>query len=292
MEKSTVKNLKVQSQEEWTEVIEPHKPWWQLNLGELWRYRDLVVLLVRRDFVAQYKQTILGPLWHIITPLLSTLIYTIVFGNIARLPTDGIPPFLFYLCGTTFWSYFAKCLTSTADTFVANQHIFSKVYFPRLVMPVSQVISAGIGFAIQLGLFWLFALYAFVQGAPIHLSWAVSLFPLLVLLMVMLGLGMGIIVSAMTTKYHDLRHVVSFGVQLLMYATPVIYPLSMVPSKWQKWLLFNPLTSLMEAFRLAFLGEGFFDIYWFVYSALACLLVLIVGMIGFNRVEKVFVDTV
>lgn len=291
MEKHSVRVLASQEQE-WTEVIEPHKPWWQLDLAELWRYKDLIILLVRRDFVAQYKQTILGPLWHVITPLLTTLIYTVIFGNIAKLPTDGIPPFLFYLCGTTFWSYFAKCLTATADTFVVNQNIFSKVYFPRLVMPLSQVISAGIGFIIQLGVFMAFAAYALWQGAPVHVSWALSLLPVLVLLMVMLGLGMGIIVSALTTKYHDLRHVVSFGVQLLMYATPVIYPLSMVPSRWQELLLLNPLTSLMELFRLALLGEGFYHPGWLAYSVFMCVFVLLVGVVSFNRVERIFVDTV
>jgi lipopolysaccharide transport system permease protein len=291
MEKHSVKNLALQEQE-WTEVIEAHKPWWKLNIAELWRYRDLLILLVRRDFVAYYKQTILGPLWHLITPLLSTLIYTVIFGNIAKLPTDGIPPFLFYLCGTTFWGYFAKCFTSTADTFVGNRHIFSKVYFPRLVMPLSQVISAGIGFLIQLGLFLIFAAYAFWQGAPIHFSWAIYLFPLLVLLMVILGLGMGLIISSMTTKYYDLRYAVDFGVQLLMYATPVIYPLSMVPPQWQKYLLLNPLTSLMELFRFSLLGEGSFEPVWFAYSVFMCVLIFLVGVFSFNRVERIFIDTV
>lgn len=294
MEKSATQHqtVAIDNSGEWTEVISSKRPWWSLNLREIWRYRDLILLLVRRDFIAVYKQTILGPLWHFITPLFSTIVYLVVFGNIARLPTDGIPPFLFYLSGVTFWNYFSKCLNSTAETFFTNQYIFSKVYFPRLVMPISQVMSAGIGFLIQFSLFIFIYIIFALKGVSFQISWQVGLLPLAILLMVCLGLGLGIIVSSLTTKYHDLRHAITFGVQLFMYATPVIYPLSMVEGKWKLLLLLNPLTSIIELFRLSIMGQGFFSWYWFAYSVLTCLIVLLVGIFLFNKVERTFIDTI
>ena len=217
--------------ENWDMVIEPQRSLFDLRFGELWRYRDLVLLFVRRDFVAVYKQTILGPLWYLIQPLLTTITFTVIFGQIASLPTDGLPQFLFYMSGTVVWAYFADCLNKTSNTFVRNANLFGKVYFPRMAVPVSILISNLITFAIQFGLFIVFVLFFALRGTPIQPNWTwVALSPLLVLMMAGLGLGFGIIISSLTTKYRDLRFLVTFGVQLLMYATPVIYPVSSIPA--------------------------------------------------------------
>jgi homopolymeric O-antigen transport system permease protein len=276
----------------WDLVIEPAKGWFALHLRELWRYRDLVGLFVRRDFVATYKQTILGPVWHIIQPLLTTLMFTVVFGKIAKLPTDNVPQFIFYMAGTTVWGYFAQCLTRTSGTFIANAGIFGKVYFPRLTVPLSVVISQLIAFAIQFGFF--LAIYAlfWARGAPIHPNWAVALLPLLLLMMAGLGLGFGIIISSMTTKYRDLQVLVQFGVQLWMYATPVIYPLSAAPEKYRWLVLINPMSSIVETFRYAFFSEGVFSWISLGYSAGFTVVLLLGGMALFNRVERTFMDTV
>lgn len=276
----------------WTQTISPQRNWLDLRLGELWRYRDLIWLFVWRDFVAYYKQTILGPLWYLIQPVLTTGVFTVIFGNIAKLSTDGLPTFLFYLAGNTVWNYFSACFTSTSNTFVSNSAIFGKVYFPRLIIPVSVIISNLISFAIRFGLFLVFLMYFKVTGVAIHPNlWTLSL-PILILLMAALGLGLGIIVSSLTTKYRDLQQLVGFGVQLLMYATPVIYPLSSVQGGWRWLLLANPMTPIVEAFRLAFLGVGTVEPLHLVYSAVCTMLIFIIGVLIFNHVETTFMDTV
>jgi lipopolysaccharide transport system permease protein len=284
---------KVQVEEDWSLIIQPQRNWLDLRLGELWRYKDLVLLFVRRDFVAAYKQTILGPLWYLIQPLLTTLTFTVIFGAIAKLPTDGLPQFLFYLSGTVIWTYFADCLTKTSNTFVQNANLFGKVYFPRLAVPVSILISNLITFLIQFGLFIAFAAFFALRGADIHPNWLwVALSPALVLMMAGLGLGFGVIISALTTKYRDLRFLVTFGVQLLMYATPVIYPVSSIPEQFRWLILANPLTPIVEAFRYAFLGAGTVDPGHLLYALAFMLAAVVVGSLVFNRVEATFMDTV
>ena len=279
--------------EDWDMIIESQRSLLDLRLGELWRYKDLVMLFVRRDFVSIYKQTILGPLWYLIQPLLTTITFTIIFGSIASLPTDGLPQFLFYMSGTVVWSYFAACLTKTSETFVQNANLFGKVYFPRLAAPVSILISNLITFAIQFVMFILFMLFFVLQGSNIHpnLLW-IALSPVFVIIMAGLGLGFGIIISSLTTKYRDLRFLVTFGVQLLMYATPVIYPVSSIPARFQWIVLANPMTPIIEAFRFAFLGAGTVNINSMLYSFGFMLVVVIAGSIIFNRVEQTFMDTV
>ena len=276
----------------WDLVIEPPKGWLDLHLRDLWRYRDLVMLFVRRDFVAVYKQTVLGPLWHLIQPLLTTLMFTVVFGRIAGLPTDGVPPFAFYMAGTTIWSYFANCLTRTSNTFIANAGIFGKVYFPRMVVPASTVMSQLIAFAIQFGFFLCFYAFFWLRGAPVRPNWAVGLLPVLLLLMAGLGLGFGIVISSLTTKYRDLQVLVGFGVQLWMYATPVIYPLSTMPDRFRWLLVANPMTAVVETFRYGFFGVGMFSWTYLGYSAAFTLALLLAGTAVFNRVERTFMDTV
>ncbi len=279
--------------ESWDLIIEPQRSWLDLRLGEVWRYKDLILLFVQRDFVSLYKQTVLGPLWYLIQPLLTTLIFTFIFGNIAGLPTDGLPKFLFYMSGTVVWSYFADCLNKTSQTFVNNASLFGKVYFPRLAVPLSILISNMITFAIQFGMFLMFELYFIWQGADIQPNWTwILLSPVLILMMAGLGLGFGIIISSLTTKYRDLRFLVTFGVQLLMYAAPVIYPVSSVPVKFQWIILANPMTSIIEAFRYAFLGVGTVNIDQLFYSFIFMLIVLLTGTMIFNRVEQTFMDTV
>jgi lipopolysaccharide transport system permease protein len=278
---------------DWSMSIEPQRALLDLRLGELWRYKDLVMLFVRRDFVSVYKQTVLGPIWYLIQPLLTTLTFTFIFGSVASLPTDGLPQFLFYMSGTVVWSYFASCLTKTSETFVQNANLFGKVYFPRLAVPVSILISNLITFLIQFAMFLAFVLYFVLRGTPIQVNWLwIALSPLLVLMMAGLGLGFGIIISSLTTKYRDLRFLVTFGVALLMYAAPVIYPVSSIPARFQWVILANPMTPIIEAFRYAFLGAGTVDIYHLLYSFGFMLAVVIIGSIIFNRVEQTFMDTV
>jgi lipopolysaccharide transport system permease protein len=277
---------------EWDLILRPQRAWWDLHLGELWRYRDLIQLLVWRDFVAYYKQTILGPLWYIIQPVLTTLVFTVIFGNIAKLSTDGLPPFLFYMAGNTVWSYFSACLVSTSNTFTSNAAIFGKVYFPRLCMPVSAVISNLISFGIRLAMFLLFWVYFLVIGAEMHPTWWIVSLPFLALLMAGMGLGLGIIISSLTTKYRDLQQLVGFGVQLLMYATPVIYPFSTLSNNWRWVILANPMTPIVEVFRLAFLGVSDLNPLWLFYSLAFTVVVFFVGALIFNHVENTFMDTV
>ncbi|ULQ52391.1 ABC transporter permease [Flavihumibacter fluvii] len=278
---------------EWTTVIQPKRGWLDIDLKEIWRYRDLLMLLVKRDFVAFYKQTILGPVWFFIQPLLTTLMFLVVFGRIARLSTDGVPPILFYLAGVTCWSYISECLTKTSDTFITNANIFGKVYFPRVVIPAAVVISNLVRFSIQLCLFlsvWVY--YLTRTGSTIHPNRMILLVPFLVLIMALLSLGLGIIFSSLTTKYRDLRFLLTFGIQLLMYATPVVYPLSLTSEKYRWLILANPFSALVETFRYAFTGSGTFSWYNLGYSALCMLVILATGIIIFNKVERTFMDTV
>jgi len=279
-------------EDSWDLIIEPQRNWWDLRLGELWRYRDLIGLFVWRDFVAYYKQTILGPLWYLIQPILTTVVFSVIFGNIAKLSTDGLPPFLFYLAGNTVWGYFSTCLTSTSGTFTTNAAIFGKVYFPRLSMPISVIISNLISFGIRLGVFLCFLAYFMLTGTEIHPTWWVLFLPVLLLLMGGLGLGFGILISSLTTKYRDLQQLVGFGVQLLMYATPVIYPLSSIQGTARWLILANPMTPIVEVFRLAFLGTSALDPIYLIYSALFVVIIFLVGALVFNHVEATFMDTV
>lgn len=286
------KEIITEESDSWDLIIIPRKKWWDLQLRDVWHYRDLIGLFVRRDFVSRYKQTILGPLWFIIQPLLTSIVFTVIFGNIARLPTDGLPQMLFYMSGNILWSYFSTCLTSTSTTFTANAHLFGKVYFPRLVMPVSIVISDLITFAIQFVFFLAYLLFFYLRGSAIGLTTWAFVLPLLLVLMAGLGLGFGIIISSMTTKYRDLQYLVGFGVGLWMYATPVIYPVSSIPEKWRWVANVNPVTPIIETFRAGFLGAG--DASWarLAYSAGFMVVVIFIGVVIFNRVEKTFIDTV
>lgn len=287
------KELNIQSTEEkWDMIIQPQRRLFDLRLPELWKYRDLVMLFVRRDFVSVYKQTILGPLWYLIQPLLTTLTFTVIFGNIAQLPTDGLPQFLFYMSGTVVWTYFADCLTKTSNTFVNNSNLFGKVYFPRMAVPVSILISNLITFFIQFAFFLAFVGYFALSGATIKPNLWILSFPLLILIMAGLGLGLGILISAMTTKYRDLRFLVTFGVSLLMYATPVIYPASSIPARFQMLIKANPMTPIVETFRYGFLGAGSVHPLDLAYSFGIMIVIVILGSVVFNRVESTFMDTV
>lgn len=279
-------------QNKWTTVIRPINGWLDLHLNELWRYRDLIGLFVRRDFVATYKQTILGPLWFLIQPLFSTIVFTIIFGKIARIPTDGLPPMLFYMAGIVSWNYFATCLNSTSDTFVSNASIFGKVYFPRLTVPISVVITSLLTFSIQFVLFLSFWIYFYLRGATISPTLWILATPLLVFQMALLGLGIGILVSSMTTKYRDLKYILGFGVQLWMYATPVVYPMSQIPEKWQWLFILNPMAAIIETFRYAFLGAGSVKIGQLAISMGITCVILMLGIILFSKIEKSFMDTV
>ena len=278
--------------QQWTTVIGPVGGWFDLHLSELWRYRDLVSLFVRRDFVAYYSQTILGPLWYVLQPILTTLMFILVFGRVARLPTDGVPPSLFYMTGVVAWSYFAACVSRTSTTFASNASLFGKVWFPRLAVPVSVVISSLIAFAIQLALLALMIGWALLRGEIAGPGPGLLLLPLLLLQMGLLALGFGIVVSSMTTRYRDLAHLVTFGVQLWMFATPVVYPASAVPARWS-WLMYaNPMASPVEAFRLILLGAGTAKPGQLAASALLTFCILALGVVLFSRVEKSFMDTV
>ncbi len=272
--------------------ITPQTNLFDLRLGEIWQYRDLLMLFVRRDFVAKYKQTILGPIWFFIQPIFQTAVLAIVFSGMAGLSTDGTPPILFYLAGITAWNYFANCLRATSTTFTANAALFGKVYFPRAVMPLSVVISNLIQFGIGMLLFLLIYAFYSIGDYNLHPTKILLLIPVLVLIMGFMGLGLGMLVSAMTTRYRDLQYLVEFGVQLLMYATPVILPLSAVPEKYKLIMTLNPMTGVIEAFKYGFLGTGTFPGLLVTYSAGFTVFVFIVGLAVFNRTEKNFMDTV
>ncbi len=278
-------------EQKFSTVIVPKNGWFDFHLKELLRYRDLIFLFVRRNFVSRYKQTILGPAWALIQPLLTTVVFTVVFGNIAGLAADGVPSFLFYMSGNIAWSYFSGCLTSTANTFTGNAGILGKVYFPRLVMPISTVLTNLISFAIQFAMFLVFMVIYWVRGEVQPTLYALML-PLLLLHMAMLSLGVGIIISSLTTKYRDLKMLIGFGVSLWMYGTPVAYDIGIVPQKYMSLYMLNPMTPVINTFRKAFLGLGEFDLPHYLISWGMTVVVLFFGLMLFSRVEKTFMDTV
>ena len=279
-------------EENWTTIIKPKTGWFDINLKELVQYKDLIVMFVKRDFKTMYKQTILGPLWIIINPLMTTLMFTVVFGNIANIPTDGMPQIVFYMLGTTVWTYFSSCLTKTSSTFTGNAAIFGKVYFPRLVSPISTVISGLINFGVQFLMFLGFMAYFMIKGSPIEPNLWILITPLLLVQLAALALGFGIIISSMTTKYRDLAVLVTFGVQLWMYATPVVYPASQIGGKLKTLMMLNPVSPIVESFRYAFLGSGSIPWNYLGISVVTTLVVLFAGVVLFSRVEKTFMDTV
>ena len=282
------------AEEGWTTVIRPKTGWFDIDLNELWRYRDLIMMFVKRNFTVLYKQTILGPAWIILNPLITTVIFNVVFGGMANMPTDGVPGFLFYMAGNTVWTFFANCVNNTANTFVTNSQIFGKVYFPRLTMPVSQVLTSLINFGIQAVMYMIFWVYFFATGSGVTFTLWVLAVPFVVLEVMLLGLGVGIIVSSLTTKYRDLAIAVGFGVQLWMYASPVVYPLSMLDNSPRLRVLvqLNPMTSPIEIFRMATLGTGTVTTFGIVYSLIFTAAALVLGVVLFSRIEKTFMDTV
>lgn len=282
----------MQKNNDWDLIIEGKSSLFDLKFDDVWRYKDLLMMFVKRDFISFYKQTALGPLWFFIQPIFTTIVFTFVFGNLAGISTDGLPQFLFYLSGITAWNYFADCLTKTSTVFKDNANIFGKVYFPRLIMPLSIVVSNLVRFGVQFVLFLAMMVYFYFKGASFEITSIVFLFPVLIILMAMLGLGLGLIITAMTTKYRDLAFLVTFGVQLLMYATTVIYPLSTAPEKY-KWIIaLNPMTFIIETFRFGFLGKGEFSWNGLFYTTIVTFIVFIIGVVIFNRTEKNFVDTI
>ena len=276
---------------EWTNVISSEHSLFKLNLKEVWDYRDLVYMFVKRDFVSSFKQTILGPLWFFINPIFTTVVYLIVFGNIANLSTDGAPKILFYLAGVTLWNYFSSSLGGTSNVFVGNAGIFGKVYFPRLVMPITIVISNLMRFGVQFLLFIVVFFYYWYKG-EVTPNWWVLFTPIFILMMSLFALGVGMIFSSLTTKYRDLSMLLSFGISLYMYATPVIYPTSMLSAKIQPYAKYNPLTGIFEGFKYAWMGVGEFNPIMLVYSTIIILILLAIGTVIFNKVEKGFMDTV
>ena len=272
-------------------VIVPKTGWFDINLKELWKYRDLIALFVKRNFISLYKQTILGPAWAIVQPLLTTVIFTIIFGSMAGLSADGVPSFLFYMSGTIAWTYFSTCLTNTADTFTRNAAILGKVYFPRLVMPISTVLTNLIALSIQFLMFLCFLFYYWLKG-EVHPNLYVLMVPVLVLQMAMLSLGSGIIISALTTKYRDLQMLVGFGVQLWMYGTPVAYDIRIIPQKYMGLYMLNPMTPVINTFRTALLGISGFQLRYYLSGWALTIIILFAGIVLFNHVEKTFMDTV
>ena len=292
--------MRQNQEEQWTTVIKPRNKLFEVDLKELWRYRDLISLFIKRNIITQYKQTILGPLWFVVQPALTVIMYMIVFGGIAGIPTDGVPRPLFYLAGTCMWNYFSECLTKTTNTFVTNSNIFGKVYFPRLSMPIADVLSNLLRFVIQFGFFMIiYAIYAIIGDSGAHFNWYALLFPVLVFMLAGLALGFGILISSMTTKYRDLQVLFSFIVQLWMYATPIVYPLSQTKSMYwsgipvHKLMCLNPVTPVIETFKYGFLGCGdFVGWRWLIYSFLFMTVLLGLGVVVFNKVQKSFMDTV
>lgn len=281
------------AEEQWTTIIKPHTKLWEIDLRELWRYRDLWSMYVKRDIITQYKQTILGPLWFLIQPALTTIMYMIVFGGIAGISTDGLPQALFYLAGICMWQYFADCLNKTSQTFISNQAIFGKVYFPRLVAPLSTITAGLVKMGIQLLLFLAVYIYYLIVGVKIHPNWALALFPLLVIMLAGFSLGFGIIISSLTTKYRDLTILFTFIVQLWMYGTPVIYPLSTITNETLKFAMkLNPLTAVIETFKYGALGVGEFSWGLLTYSFVFMFVVLLIGILLFNKIQRSFMDTV
>lgn len=282
-------------EENWDIVIKPRGNNFNLNLKEIWQYKDLLYMYIHRDIITAYKQTILGPLWFFIQPIFSTIMFMFVFGGIANIPTDGLPQPLFYLAGILCWNYFSDCLNKSSGTFSTNAGVFSKVYFPRLVVPISNIVSNLIKLFIQLGLFFAVYIYFIVQGAPISFNSYAFMFPLLIFMLAGLGFGFGIIISSLTIKYRDLTILIGFAVGLLMYVTPVIYPLSIMEERYADWMWLiqlNPLTSIIECFKYGFLGAGTFSWLSLGYSFACTIIIVMLGIVTFNKVERSFVDIV
>ncbi len=277
----------------WSIIIQPKQSLLDINFKEIWRYRDLIMLLVKRDFVAFYKQTILGPLWFAIQPILTTAVYVLLFNRVANISTDGAPPILFQMAGITCWMYFSEVLLKTSDTFITNANIFGKVYFPRIVIPLSIVLSSMIRLGIQLMLFLIvWTYYYFFTDVEMHITWAIAMLPVLVVLMGLQGLGLGIIISSLTSKYRDLKYLLTFGIQLLQFTTTVAYPLSATSGITRDIVGYHPFTAILETFRFGFLGSGAFYESYFIYCTIVTFVLLISGILIFNRVEKTFMDTV
>jgi lipopolysaccharide transport system permease protein len=280
-------------EEKWDLIVKPKSSWFEFNFKEIWRYRDLLFMFVKRDIVSTYKQTILGPLWFFIQPILTSLTFTIIFGNIANLSTDDKPKFLFYLAGTTCWNYFSDCLNNTSSTFISNASIFGKVYFPRLIAPLSVVISSVLKFLIQFFLFICVFVFMYYINSNLQPNKLILLAPLLTILMGLMGLSLGIIISSFTTKYRDLRFLISFGIQLFMYITPVILPLSEFKGVMRKVVIFNPMTPIIETYKAAFLGvPKDYSINGLFYTTAFTVVVFCLAILIFNKVEKSFMDTV
>ena len=273
-------------------LITPRKSLFDLKLNEIWYYRDLFVLFIRRDITVTYKQTILGPLWFFIQPLLTTLMFLLVFGRIAGIPTDGIPPILFYLGGITIWNYFSDSLRLTSDTFVKNAGLFGKIYFPRIVTPLSVVSSNLVKFGIQLILFLGVFFYYYFTNSDIQPNFTLFLLPVYIIILAIMALGFGLIISSMTTKYRDLTFLIQFGIQLWMYITPVIYPISQIPGKYKWVIMVNPVSSIVESFKYGFTGSGSFSINGIIYSGIFSVFLFLIGITIFNRTERTFMDTV
>ena len=275
-----------------TSTISPQKGLFDLKLNEVWHYRDLFVLFIKRDITVSYKQTVLGPLWFFIQPLLTTLMFLLVFGRIAGIPTDGVPPVLFYLGGITIWNYFSECLRLTSDTFVKNAGLFGKVYFPRIITPLSIVSSNLVKFSIQFFLFLAVFFYYYFSNAAISPNATLFLLPVYIITLAVMALGFGLIISALTTKYRDFTFLIQFGIQLWMYATPIIYPVSEIPEKYRWIIMANPVSSIVEAFKYGFTGSGTFNIAGILYSLFFSIILFFLGLAIFNRTEKTFMDTV
>lgn len=279
-------------EEKWTTVLQPKKKWLDLNIRELFSYKDLIFLFVKRNYVTKYKQTILGPLWLVISPLLTTLMFVLVFGNIAGLSTDGAPQMAFYMAGNVVWTYFAYCVNQTSNTFVQNAGVFGKVYFPRMVVPISTVLTGLLDFVIQFLLLGIILIAYVISGVTIGINiWALTM-PILILQLALLGLGVGIIVSSLTTKYRDLTILVTFGVQLWMYASPVVYAVGQIPERYHFIYLLNPVAPIITIFRYAFLGTGYVPLLSWGISWITTIVVVTIGFMLFNRIEKTFMDTV
>jgi len=283
---------KNQNNNEWDLIINNKKPILKLNLKGIVNHKDLLFLFVYRDFVSTYKQTILGPLWFFIQPILTSITFVIIFGGFAKIPSDGIPGILFYMSGIIMWNYFADCINQTSHTFTQNQNLFGKVYFPRIIVPLSKVVNNLLKFFIQLLLFLILYALFYLNGFGFSLGWTFILLPLLLIQMAFTGLGFGMIVSSLTTKYKDLTFLINFAVQLLMYASPIVYPISIVPEKYKWIIMLNPFTSIIEIFKNSVFGTGYINIYWILYSFCFSIIVFLIGLIIFNKVEKSFIDTI
>ena len=276
----------------WDIVIKPSKGFVHINLKELIKYKDLIILLVKRDFVTFYKQTILGPLWYIVQPLINTIVFTIIFGKLAEIPTDNLPPFLFYMAGNIIWGYFAFCLNSTSTTFVKNADIFGKVYFPRITIPIATVIIGLFQFILQLIFFICFYIYFVSKGLDIKISYSILFLPLILLQTALVALGFGLLISSLTSKYRDLVFVLGFGIQLWMFATPIVYPLSIIPDNYVIFSILNPMTSIVECFKYIFFNESSIKFFHILISCLITLIVFVLGIVIFYKTEKNFLDTV